>query len=96
MCSATFKASIRSTAPQTEQHLQSTKPLDKMPQYRKMSNVLQRRLVTVRRSSDVRNTMSDEIITVKWSLDLSSTANEVRAFGNVCPLCLQKSFCEVL
>ena len=52
--------------------------------------------MTVRRSSDVRNTMSDEIITVKWSLDLSSTANEVRAFRNVCPLCLQKSFCEVL
>ena len=44
-----LKASIRSTAPQTEQHSQSTEPLDKMPQYRKMSNVLQRRLVTVRR-----------------------------------------------
>ena len=44
-----LKASIRSTAPQTEQHSQSTEPLDKMPQCRKMSNVLQRRLVTVRR-----------------------------------------------
>ena len=44
-----LKASIRSTAPQTEQHSQSTEPLDKMPQCRKMSNVSQRRLVTVRR-----------------------------------------------
>ena len=42
-----LKASIRSTAPQTEQHSQSTEPLDKMPQCRKMSNVLQRRLVIV-------------------------------------------------
>ena len=44
-----LKASIRSTAPQTEQHSQSTEPLDMMPQCRKMSNVLQRRLVTVRK-----------------------------------------------
>ena len=42
-----LKALIRSTAPQTEQHSQSTVPLDKMPQCRMMSNVLQRRLVTV-------------------------------------------------
>ena len=28
---------------------------------------------------------SDKITTVKWSLDLSSKANEVRAFGNVYP-----------
>ena len=32
-----LKASIRSTAPQTEQHPQSTEPLNKMPQCRKMS-----------------------------------------------------------
>ena len=44
-----LKASTRSTAPQIEQHSQLTEPLDKMPQCRKMSNVLQRRLVTVRR-----------------------------------------------
>ena len=31
------------------------------------------------------NTKSDRITKVKWSLDLSSTANEVRAFGNVYP-----------
>ena len=37
-------------------------------------------------SSDVINTTSDKITTVKWSLDLSSKANEVRAFGNV-PTC---------
>ena len=36
-------------------------------------------------SSDVINTTSDKITTVKWSLDLSSKANEVRAFGNVYP-----------
>ena len=36
-------------------------------------------------SSDVINTTSDKITTVKWSFDVSSTANEVRAFGNVYP-----------
>ena len=35
--------------------------------------------------SDVKNTTSDKMTTVKWSLDLSSTVNEVRAFGNVYP-----------
>ena len=84
-----LKASIRSTAPQTEQHSQLTEPLDKMPQCRKMSNVFNEgwwqfadwQVV----SSDVINTTSDKINTVKWSLDLSSSANEVRAFGNVYP-----------
>ena len=36
-------------------------------------------------SSEVINTTSDKITIVKWSLDLSSKANEVRAFGNVYP-----------
>ena len=31
------------------------------------------------------NTKSDKITKEKWSLNLSSTANEVRAFGNVYP-----------
>ena len=29
------------------------------------------------------NTTKDERITLKWSLDRSSAANEVRAFGNM-------------
>ena len=79
-----LKASIRSTAPQTEQNSQSTELLDKMPQCRKMSNVLQRRLVTVHRlTGSFIGRYKYKITTVKWPLNLSSTANEVRAFGNV-------------
>ena len=43
-------------------------------------------------SSDVKNTTSDKITTVKWSLDLSSKANEVRAFGNVYPCTFPASY----
>jgi len=82
----------------TKQHSPATEPLSKMSQSRKMSNVLQERLllscstvynkltdlaVFIGRHQQDQRTSNGNRITRKWPLDLSSTANEVRAFRTV-------------
>ena len=78
--------------------IKSTEPLSKMSQCRKMSNVLEERLllscstvyntltqlaVFIGCHQQDQNTSNGKRITRKWPLDLSSTANEVRAFRPV-------------
>ena len=82
----------------TKQHSQATEPFSKVSQCRKMSNVLQERLllscstvyntltqfaVFIGRHQQDQNTSKGKRITRDWPLDLSSTANEVRAFRTV-------------
>ena len=81
-----------------KQHSPATELLSKMSQCRKMSNVLQERLllscstvyntltdlaVFIGRHQQDQNTSNGMRITRKWPLDLSSTTNEVRDFRTV-------------
>ena len=82
----------------TKQHSPATELLSKMSQCRKMSNVLQERLLLscstvyntltdlaafIGRHQQDQNTSNGKRITRKWPLELSSTTNEVREFRTV-------------